>query len=430
MAGLREWAALYLKGVAMGSADAVPGVSGGTIALIVGIYERLIAAVTAVDPARIRRLLAGARPANIPDARAAFHEIDGAFLFVLPAGIGTAVVAVLSGVVDYLLETRPVATYGFFFGLIAASAAVLFGGVSLDTSRRKAAAIAGSRSPSSRRGYASTALSSSLLVVFVAGAVAVSAMILPGVSGSLLLVVLGQYEYMSGTVSRFVDGLAAVALGNGTDALAETLPGRDVPARWGRRRVHDRPRREVRARPCPRRDARVPRQSDRRRASGAIVEVSIRLAESGETWSAAAPRFALAAVGGAALVLMLTDTPQGSSTRPGSAAFEALAVGPRKRHRPIVGSDGRGSQVIIAITIIAVMTSRDRRERTRYDRVSVDASDRSEDSNPRSPNRRDDADATTTLLASGVAGVAGLAGCVGAGRRRRTARRRRRIGRD
>jgi len=268
MAGLREWAALYLKGVAMGSADAVPGVSGGTIALIVGIYERLIAAVTAVDPARIRRLLAGARPANIPDARAAFHEIDGAFLFVLLAGIGTAVVAVLSGV-DYLLETRPVATYGFFFGLIAASAAVLFGGVSLDTSRRKAAAIAGFSLAFLASGYASTALSSSLLVVFVAGAVAVSAMILPGVSGSLLLVVLGQYEYMSGTVSRFVDGLAAVALGNGTDALAETLPGRDVPARWGRRRVHDRPRREVRARPCPRRDARVPRQSDRRRASGA-----------------------------------------------------------------------------------------------------------------------------------------------------------------
>jgi len=125
MTGLREWASLYLKGVAMGSADAVPGVSGGTIALIVGIYERLIAAVTAVDPARIRRLLAGARPANIPDARAAFHEIDGAFLFVLLAGIGTAVVAVLSGV-DYLLETRPVATYGFFFGLIAASAAVVW----------------------------------------------------------------------------------------------------------------------------------------------------------------------------------------------------------------------------------------------------------------------------------------------------------------
>jgi uncharacterized membrane protein len=132
MAGLRDWATLYLKGVAMGSADAVPGVSGGTIALIVGIYERLIAAVTAIDPDRIRRVLAGVRPANIPDARAAFHEADGAFLLVLGAGIGTAVIVVLSGV-NYLLATRPVATYGFFFGLIAASAAVLLGGVALGT---------------------------------------------------------------------------------------------------------------------------------------------------------------------------------------------------------------------------------------------------------------------------------------------------------
>jgi putative membrane protein len=223
MAGLREWATLYLKGVAMGSADAVPGVSGGTIALIVGIYERLIAAVTAVDPSRIWRVLAGVRPANIPDARAAFHEMDGAFLAVLLAGIGTAVVVVLSGV-NYLLTIRPVATYGFFFGLIAASAAVLLGGVELDTPRRKAAAVGGFALAFLASGYASTALGSSLPVVFVAGAVAVSAMILPGVSGSLLLVVLGQYEYMSGTVSRFVDGIAAVALGNGTDALGETLP--------------------------------------------------------------------------------------------------------------------------------------------------------------------------------------------------------------
>jgi len=305
MTGLREWASLYLKGVAMGSADAVPGVSGGTIALIVGIYERLIAAVTAVDPARIRRLLAGARPANIPDARAAFHEIDGAFLFVLLAGIGTAVVAVLSGV-DYLLETRPVATYGFFFGLIAASAAVLFGGVSLDTSRRKAAAIAGFSLAFLASGYASTALSSSLLVVFVAGAVAVSAMILPGVSGSLLLVVLGQYEYMSGTVSRFVDGLAAVALGNGTDALAETLPPVATFLLGGVVGVftiaHAVKYALARARAATLAFL-VSLIVGALRAP--IVEVSIRLAESGETWSAAAPRFALAAVGGAALVLML-----------------------------------------------------------------------------------------------------------------------------
>jgi putative membrane protein len=305
MAGLREWATLYLKGVAMGSADAVPGVSGGTIALIVGIYERLIAAVTAIGPARVRRVLAGVRPANLPDARAAFHEIDGAFLLVLGAGIGTAVVAVLSGV-DYLLSTRPIATYGFFFGLIAASAGVLLGGVALDTPRRKAAAVAGFLLAFLASGYASTALASSLPVVFVAGAVAVSAMVLPGVSGSLLLVVLGQYEYMSGTVSRAVDGLVAFLTGDGSDALLETVPpvatflvggvvGLFTVAHAVRYAL-------TRARAATLAFL-VSLVVGALRAP--LVEVSLRLAESGETWRAAAPRFALAALFGAAFVLVL-----------------------------------------------------------------------------------------------------------------------------
>jgi len=126
--------------------------------------------------------------------------------------------------VDALLATRPVATYGFFFGLIAASAAVLLGDVALDTPRRKAAAVAGFAVGFLASGIASTTLGSPLPVVFLAGAVAVSAMVLPGISGSLLLVVLGQYEHMSGVVSRFVDGIAALAVGNGTDALVETAP--------------------------------------------------------------------------------------------------------------------------------------------------------------------------------------------------------------
>ena len=305
MGDIREWVALYLKGVAMGTADAVPGVSGGTIALIVGIYERLIAAVTAIDPERIGRVLAGVRPRNVPDARAAFHEIDGAFLVVLVAGIGTAVVAVLTGV-DYLLTTRPVATYGFFFGLIAASAAVLLGGVELDTPRRKAAAVAGFLLAFLASGYASTALGSSLPVVFLAGAVAVSAMILPGVSGSLLLIVLGQYDYMAGAVREFVGGLAGLAFGNGTDALVATGPPVATFLVGGVVGVFS----IAHA---------VKYALARARAAtiaflvslivGALraplVEVSLRLAESGESWRAAAPRFTAAAVGGAAVVLVL-----------------------------------------------------------------------------------------------------------------------------
>ncbi|WP_049982665.1 DUF368 domain-containing protein [Halorubrum sp. BV1] len=305
MSDRRDWAVLYLKGVAMGSADAVPGVSGGTIALIVGIYERLIAAVTAVDPDRIRRVLAGVRPANLPDARAAFREVDGAFLLVLGAGIATAVVVVLSGV-DYLLVTRPVATYGFFFGLIAASAAVLLGDVALDTPRRKAAALAGFTLAFLASGAAATSLGNPLPLVFVAGAVAVSAMVLPGISGSLLLVVLGQYEYMSGTVGRAIDGLAALALGNGSDALVETLPPVATFLCGGVVGLFT--------------IAHAVRYAlERARAAtlaflvslvvGALraplVEVAVRLAESGESWRAAAPRFGLAALAGATLVLVL-----------------------------------------------------------------------------------------------------------------------------
>ena len=305
MVDLRAWVTLYLKGVAMGSADAVPGVSGGTIALIVGIYERLIAAVTAIDPARIRRVLAGVRPANLPDARAAFHEVDGAFLLVLGAGIGTAVVVVLSGV-NYLLTTRPVATYGFFFGLIAASAAVLLGDVALDTPRRKAAAVAGFLLAFLASGVASTGLGSSLPVVFVAGALAVSAMVLPGISGSLLLVVLGQYEYMSGTVSEAVDGAVAFLTGNGSDALVETLPTVAAFLVGGVVGVvtiaHTVQYALARARSATLAFL-VSLVVGALRAP--LLEVSARLAESGESWRAAAPRFALAALVGAASVFVL-----------------------------------------------------------------------------------------------------------------------------
>lgn len=301
----RKWLTLYLKGVAMGTADAVPGVSGGTIALIVGIYERLITAVTAIDPERVRRVLSGVRPRNLPDAHTAFREIDGAFLVVLVAGIATAVIAVLSGV-DYLLSTRPVATYGFFFGLIAASAGVLLGGVELDTPRRKAAAVGGFLLAFLASGYGSTALGSSLPIVFLAGAIAVSAMILPGVSGSLLLIVLGQYDYMAGTVREFVGGLAGLAVGNGTDVLVVTGPPVVTFLVGGVVGVFTIAHAVTYA-------------LERARAAtiaflvslivGAlrapIVEVSIRLTASGESWQGAAPRFALAAIGGAAAVIVL-----------------------------------------------------------------------------------------------------------------------------
>ena len=305
MADVRAWLALYLKGIAMGTADAVPGVSGGTIALIVGIYERLIAALTAIGPARIRRLFGGLRPAGVPDARAAFLEMDGAFLLVLGAGIATAVVTVLS-VVDVLLATRPVATFGFFFGLIAASAVVLFDAVDLSTPGRKAAAVSGFLAAFLTSGYASTALGSELPVVFLAGAVAVSAMVLPGVSGSLLLIVLGQYDYMSGVLRAFLTGLVDVAAGNGLGGAAATAPPVAVfvaGALVGLFTIAHAVRRALAAYRAATLAFLVSLVVGALRAP--IAETSTRITAIGNTWADALPRFAAAAVVGALAVFVL-----------------------------------------------------------------------------------------------------------------------------
>ena len=115
MVDLRAWVSMYIRGLAMRTADAVPGVSGGTIALVVGICQRLITAVTATDPVQVRCIVAGIAPENRVDARQALQEVNGAFLTVLGAGILTAVVLVLR-LFDILVETLPVATYGFLLG--------------------------------------------------------------------------------------------------------------------------------------------------------------------------------------------------------------------------------------------------------------------------------------------------------------------------
>ena len=223
---VREWGRVFLIGIVMGSADAVPGVSGGTIALIAGVYVRLIAAIARVTP---DRLVQGAR-ALTPldggvsgrDAVAVLEEVDGWFLLALLAGVATAVVLVTRAVHVAQQET-PALLFGFFFGLIAASAVVLLRAASVRTAPEVAAAAAGFLIAFVLSGEATVLGRGGLAVVFLAGTVAVSAMILPGVSGSLLLVVLGQYTRMATTLSEFVDGLARALTGGPLDGV--TGPG-------------------------------------------------------------------------------------------------------------------------------------------------------------------------------------------------------------
>lgn len=218
----RAWLAVYLKGAFMGAADTVPGVSGGTIALITGIYDRLIAAVTALDP----RILVRVRRVHTPGGRAALSEdlveMDVPFLLVLGAGIATSVVA-LSSLMHRAVRSPTLAapTFAFFFGLIAASAVVLYRYVAVDTPGRIAVGVVGFAVAwlvtGSTAGTPTT--SPSMVLVFVGGATAVTAMILPGVSGAFILVMVGLYQFMSGVPEQFLVALLELLIGDGTGAL-------------------------------------------------------------------------------------------------------------------------------------------------------------------------------------------------------------------
>lgn len=212
----RDWLAVYLKGGCMGAADAVPGVSGGTIALITGIYDRLVAAIAGLDPREALALLPLLAVA-IGDGEArrkvldTFDRMDLPFLVVLVGGIFSAAVTV-ANIVEFTLHHHRGATYAFFFGLIAASVWVLRDEVRLDTARDVTVAVAGFALAFLVSGASRRAIPEGPLVLFLVGALAICAMILPGISGSLILLILGKYSDITGAVEALTDAAFALDL--------------------------------------------------------------------------------------------------------------------------------------------------------------------------------------------------------------------------
>jgi putative membrane protein len=223
---LRAWIRTFLIGLCMGSADGVPGVSGGTIALIAGVYERLIAAITAVTPGRILRFFRALAPVDGGvDPRGAFAELielDIWFLIALVTGVGTAVV-IVTRIVHVASQETPALLFGFFFGLIAASAVVLLRSLTVASPFQMGAGVVGFVLAFYVSGVSTSAADGGgLALVFFAGMIGVSAMILPGISGSLLLIILGQYTRMSTALSEFVDALIALATGGTVEDVTTT----------------------------------------------------------------------------------------------------------------------------------------------------------------------------------------------------------------
>ncbi len=185
-------------GLAMGGADIIPGVSGGTMALILGVYGRLVTAISRCDLALLTHLKSGRW------AQAAEH-IDLRFLVALGCGIVTGVVG-LAGVMHHLLTEHPLGTWSFLFGMILASAVLVALMVPRWTLGCYLAVAAGA-------GFALWLVSQLPAVppdgywyIFLCGMVAICAMILPGISGAFILVIMGMYFHVTGILKGFAQG--------------------------------------------------------------------------------------------------------------------------------------------------------------------------------------------------------------------------------
>lgn len=210
---LKENLLLFSKGAAMGAADVVPGVSGGTIAFITGIYEELLGSIRSVNGEAIKLLLRF-------NLAGFWRHINGNFLVVLLAGIGFSV-ASLARVILYLLDNYPEMLWSFFFGLIVASAVV----VGKNITRWTAGVIVAGLLGVGVAYYVTVATPAqtpeALWFIFLSGAIAICAMILPGISGSFILVLLSKYEYILGAVRDLrAEVIAVFGVGCVTGILA------------------------------------------------------------------------------------------------------------------------------------------------------------------------------------------------------------------
>lgn len=192
---------LYIKGIAMGAADVVPGVSGGTIAFITGIYDELLRSISSIPNAAV--LLVRGR------VRDAWKAANANFLLILLGGIFTSVLS-LAKLISFLLEGHPIPLWSFFFGLILVSVHLVGKEIQRWGMSRIVALLLGVAFAYVITVAAPMQWSDDGLSLFLAGAIAICAMILPGVSGSFILVLLGLYPVVLAAVKNLDISVLAI----------------------------------------------------------------------------------------------------------------------------------------------------------------------------------------------------------------------------
>ena len=181
---------VYFKGMAMGAADIVPGVSGGTIALIAGIYERLINALGSIGLSLWRVFR---QDGGIKGLLAVWRQVDATFLLCLLLGIATSFVT-LAGIIKHLLDNEPLLIWSFFFGLVVATVFILLSEIKRWNMGRAVLFVIGIAAAVIISSLPLLTTTPSLPYLFFAGAIAICAMILPGISGSFILLLMGAYD--------------------------------------------------------------------------------------------------------------------------------------------------------------------------------------------------------------------------------------------
>lgn len=213
MANFLKYVGVAFKGACMGAADVIPGVSGGTIAFLMGIYQELLDSIKSVNGEAFKLLFKG----KIADF---WKHINGNFLLSIFAGILVSVFS-LARLMKYLLEFHPIPLWSFFFGLILASAIYILKGLDKWSLQNIISLLIGVGVAAFICVASPAQTPDALWFVFLSGAIAICAMILPGISGSFILLLLGKYAFVMTAVTDLnIPVLAVFALGCGIGIIS------------------------------------------------------------------------------------------------------------------------------------------------------------------------------------------------------------------
>lgn len=211
MKGLLKHIGIAVKGACMGAADVIPGVSGGTIAFIMGIYDQFVGSIASINAEAVKLLFSG-------KIKAFWKHINGNFLLALVIGIGVSVVG-LAGLMQMLLADFPIQTWAFFFGLIVASSIFILKGIKGWRVRDGVCLGLGIVLGVVVCTLSPTQTPDALWFIFLSGALAICAMILPGISGSFILLILGKYQYIMSSITSCVGNVGAIWGAEGADKI-------------------------------------------------------------------------------------------------------------------------------------------------------------------------------------------------------------------